>query len=634
MTTVAPHGSWESPISAALLAEDAISVAAPRCDGGDLYWTERRPAEGGRTVVVRRGRDGAAVDVVPAGFDARTRAHEYGGVPYVVAGGLLLATSFEDQRVYRFDDGAPVAVTPEPAIQAGDRYADLVFHGSEVIAVRERHGGAEVVNELIVFPVDGAAPPRVIASGHDFYASPRRSPDGRSLAWLTWDHPRMPWDGTDLWRADLAPDGTIGQPRHVAGGPDESIFQPEWSPDGLLHWASDESGWWNVCCEGEAVAPMEAEIGTPQWVFGLARYGFLDDGSIVAVVTDAGRDRIVTLADGAVREVDTPYDTIVHYLAIEGSTVWCVAGNATSPLGIVGVDVAGGEVDVARRNFELDIDSGFFSEPVAIEAPTSGGAVTHAFYYPPQNPRFSAPEGERPPLVVLSHGGPTSATHPNLDLEIQFLTTRGIGVVDVNYRGSSGYGRAYRRALEGQWGIVDTDDCIAAAQFLAETAHVDGARMAIAGGSAGGYTTLCALAFRDTFAAGVSYFGVADCGALADDTHKFESRYLDSLIGPYPERADLYRERSPLYHAEGIGCPVLLLQGADDEVVLPAQAEVMVAALEARGVPHAYLLFEGEGHGFRKAENIIASRNAELSFYGQVFGFEPAGNVPPLLLRT
>jgi dipeptidyl aminopeptidase/acylaminoacyl peptidase len=634
MPTVASYGSWESPISTTMLADEAIVAHAPVVDGDDLYWAERRPAEGGRTAVVRRGPGGAVEDVLPAGFNARTRIHEYGGVSYVVAGGVLLATDFADQRVYRLDGETPAAITPEPSIEAGDRYADVTFHGSNVIAVRERHDDGEPTNELVVFPLDGSTAPRVIATGHDFYSSLRRSPDGRSLAWLTWDHPRMPWDGSDLWVAALAGDGTLGALRHVAGGEQESIFQPEWSPSGALYWASDRTGWWNLYREGDPIAPMDAEIGTPQWVFGLARYGFLDDGRIVAVVTEAGRDRPVVIDDGAVRDVAFPHDTIVNYLAIAGSTVWTVAGDATTPLGIVGVDIESGEVQVARRNFDVEIEPGYFSDPIAIEAPTTGGAVTHGFFYPPKNPRFEGPEGELPPLIVMSHGGPTSATHASLDLEIQFWTSRGIGVVDVNYRGSTGYGRTYRQALEGQWGIVDTDDCIAAARYLADAGHVDPSRMAIVGGSAGGYTTLCALAFHDIFSAGVSYFGVADCAALAEDTHKFESRYLDSLIGSYPEQADLYRQRSPLYHPEGFSCPVLLLQGADDKVVPPAQAEVMVAALAERGIPHAYVLFEGEGHGFRKAENVIAARNAELSFYGQVFGFAPAGDVPFLELST
>ncbi len=632
MPTSAPYGTWKSPISAAMLAAETIAVSAPQVDGPDLYWAERRPAERGRTAIVRRRSDGTVEDAVPEGFNARTRVHEYGGVPYLAARGILLASEFADQRVYRLDGGAPRAITPEPAGAAEDRYADLVLHGSYVIAVRERHGGGEPVNELVSFPVDGSAAPRVIASGHDFYASPRCSPDGASLAWLTWDHPRMPWEGTELWVADLATDGTLRRPRLVAGGPRESVFQPEWSPAGELHWVSDATGWWNLYRDGTPVAPMEAEIGVPQWMFGMRSYAFLGDGRIVAAVTEDGRQRLVVIDGGALRQVTCSHDTVLPFLASSNRRVWTVAGDAATPLGIVGLDVDTGEATVARRNFAVALDDGYFSRPATIQAPTTGGAVTHAFYYAPQHPEYVGPDGERPPLLVISHGGPTAATHTDLSLQIQFWTTRGFGVVDVNYRGSAGYGRAYREALEGAWGIVDTDDCIAAARHLADRGMVDGGRMAIRGGSAGGYTTLCALAFHDVFAAGASYYGVADLASLAEHTHKFESRYLDSLVGPLPDAADVYAARSPLLHADGISCPVLLLQGADDEVVPPAQAEVMVAALAARGVPHAYLLFEGESHGFRRAENVVAALGTELAFYGQVLGFTPEGDVPELVL--
>ncbi len=628
---IAPYGSWESPISPAMLAEDAVSVASPQVVDEDVYWTERRPTEGGRTAIVRR-RKGRVEDVTPASFDARTRIHEYGGTSYLAEPGGVLAMEFDDQRVYRIVDGVATPLTPEPDIPAGDRYADLVRHGDLVLAVRERHGDtAEPRNELVVFPAAGGEV-SVIASGHDFYSSPRRSPDGARLAWLTWDHPRMPWEGTELWLADLRAGGTLGEATLVAGGPSESIFQPEWGPDGGLYWASDATGWWNLYRNGEPVAPIEAEIGAPQWVFGLARYEFLDDGRLVAVVTESGVQRLAVVEGGHYRFVATDHDTLVPYVAVEGRKVWLVAGDAATPLGVVGIDVDGGAADVVRRNHDVSIDAGYFSMPERIAAPSTGGATTHAFYYPPANPDFAAPDGELPPLIVMSHGGPTSATTTELKLAIQVWTSRGFGVVDVNYRGSTGYGRAYRAALEGQWGIVDTADCIAAARHLATTGRIDGSRMAIKGGSAGGYTTLCALAFHDVFAAGVSYFGVADLAALAEHTHKFESRYLDSMVGPYPEAADVYRARSPIHHAEGISCPVLVLQGSEDRVVPPAQAEVMVEALAARGIPHAYLLFEGEGHGFRRAENIIASVAAELSFYSQVFGFEPAGEVPRLEL--
>ncbi len=631
MVTVAPYGSWESPVSLEMLAEDTVVIAAPQVVDGDVYWTERRPAEGGRTAIVRRTEAGIE-EVTPPDFNARTRIHEYGGVPYLAGTDEVLAVRFEDQRIYRIAGGSAAPLTPEPVIDAGERFGDLVRHGDAIIAVRERHrSDGEPVNELVAVPASGGTP-AIITGGHDFYSSPRISPDGSQLAWLTWDHPRMPWDGTELWVARLDNEGTLATPQRVAGGPTESIFQPEWGPDGVLYWASDGSGWWNLVRDDAAIAPIEAEIGTAQWVFGMARYAVLDDGRIATVVTADGRQRIALVTGSQYHSIEFAHDTVAPYLAVDGTTLWCVAGDAATPMGLVGVDVDSGQVDVVRHNFTTSIDPAYFSMPEAIEAPTTGGGITHAFYYPPANPEFVAPEGELPPLIVMSHGGPTAATTTDLDLAIQFWTTRGFAVVDVNYRGSIGYGREYRAALEGQWGIVDTDDCIAAARHLADIEQVDARRMAIRGGSAGGYTTLCALAFHDVFAAGASYFGVADCAALAEHTHKFESRYLDSMIGPYPQAADLYRARSPLHHAEGISCPVLLLQGADDKVVLPEQAEVMVQALSRRGIPHAYILFAGEGHGFRKAENIIAANGAELSFYGQVFGFAPAGDVPRIAL--
>jgi dipeptidyl aminopeptidase/acylaminoacyl peptidase len=635
MTVTAPYGSWKSSITIPMLSQAGTPLREVVTEGGDLYWIESRATEAGRQVVVRHDRHGNVADAVPVGFNARTRVHEYGGGSYAVQDGVLIASNFEDQRVYRIDDGVAEPITPEPGIPAGDRYADFVFVGDRVICVRERHRyGDEPSNTLVSLPLDGSERPQTIAKGHDFYSSPRVNPDGTSLAWLAWDHPNMPWDGTELWRAALYPDGTISEPELVAGGPDESIYQPEWSPSGVLHYVSDRTGWWNlfrvVDGHSEALHLMEAEFGVPQWTFGSRRYGFVLDGGLIAIYTKDGVARVGLFDKGTLKQVHTPFDTFAASLATCGDDAYVIAGSGSQPMALLRIDIATDAVKVIKRSLQIDIDPALISQPDPIEFETTDGQVAHGFYYPPRNPGFVAPDGEKPPLLVISHGGPTSATTSDLDLGIQFWTSRGLAVVDVNYRGSTGYGRDYRNALRYQWGVVDLDDCINAACYLADAGHVDGDRMAIRGGSAGGYTTLCALAFSDVFAAGASYFGVGDLAALATDTHKFESRYLDSMVGPYPEAADVYQERSPLAHADGFSCPVILLQGLEDRVVAPAQAEEIVAALEAKGIPYAYLAFPGEGHGFRKSENIERSREAEFYFYSRVFDFDPADELEPV----
>jgi dipeptidyl aminopeptidase/acylaminoacyl peptidase len=616
-----------------MLTDAGIGLSEISADGADLYWVESRPAEAGRWVIVRRMPDGVVEDVSPAGFNSRTRAHEYGGGAYGVADGVVISSSFEDQRVYRLDGAEPQPITPEPQLPAGDRYADYAMHNDLVFCVREHHRpDAEAVNEIVAFPIDGSASPRVIAGGHDFYSSPSVSPDGGHLAWLSWDHPNMPWDGTELWSAALAPDGTLGEATRVAGGSDESVFQPEWSPDGRLHFVSDRTGWWNLYrSEGSpdvtSLYPMDAEFGSPQWQFGYRRYAFLSATQIAAVYEDDGISRLAVVENRTLSICDSDRDVIADTLAVASGRVWTVAASVTDPAAVVGIDPNTGEGKVVRSSHSLDLDRGYLSRPETITFPTTGGAIAHAFYYPPANADFVAAAGELPPLVVWSHGGPTGATKQGFTLGRQFWTSRGFALVDVNYRGSAGYGRDYRNALRGQWGIIDTDDCIAAARYLADQGLVDRQRMAIRGGSAGGYTTLCALTFHDEFATGASYFGVADIGALAEETHKFESRYMDSMIGPYPEAADRYRERSPVFHTDQLSKPMLILQGLDDEVVLPNQAEMMIEALDGKAIPYAYLAFEGEGHGFRRAENIERSAEAELLFYGWVFGFAPAGDM-------
>ncbi|MGH8905473.1 MAG: prolyl oligopeptidase family serine peptidase [Egibacteraceae bacterium] len=624
-----PYGAWPSPVTPEFVSGAALRLSQVVLGEDEVYWVEGRPAEGGRQVLMRAS--AARREVTPAGLNVRTLAHEYGGGDYAVHGRSAFCANFADQRLYRVDGGEARPITPEPALPRGDRYADLDLtpDGERIYCVRERHRpDGEPVNEVVVLPADGSAEPRVVASGRDFCSSPRVSPDGARLCWLVWDHPRMPWDGTELLEAPIRPDGTLGEPRLVAGGPSESIFQPSWSPDGALHYISDRTGWWNLYRDPAAdpLVRMQAEFGMPQWVFGMTMYGFLDGGRIACAVTDRGITRIGVIERSDLSWLDLPY-TAVRDLRARGGRIAVIAAGPADPAAVVVWE--GGTSEVLARSLSLDLDVSLMPSPEPITFSTSG-ARAHALYYPPRNPAIRAPEGERPPLLVASHGGPTGSFPVAVSLERVYWTSRGFGVVEVNYRGSTGYGRAYREALNGQWGIADVEDCIAAARFLAERGWVDPARIAVRGGSAGGYTTLCAVAFHDYFAAGVSHFGVADPAALVRDTHKFESRYLDGLIGPWPQAEAVYRERTPLLHADRIRCPVLLLQGLEDAVVPPAQAEQMVEALRASGVPHAYVPFAGEQHGFRRAETIAAALEAELSFYGQVFGFTPAGDVPRL----
>jgi dipeptidyl aminopeptidase/acylaminoacyl peptidase len=590
--------------------------------------------------------DAEPVEATPTGFNLRTMAHEYGGGAYCVRDGVVFCSSFEDQRLYRLDPGSePVPITPAVE-RRRHRYADGVVtaDGRLWIGVRERHPesgrSADVVNELVATLTDGSAEPTVIAGGRDFYASPRISPDGTKLAFLAWDLPWMPWDGCELHVAALGRDGALTDVAHVAGRDgEEAIWQPEWSPAGDLVFASDRNGWWNLerVRDGERriLHEAEAEFGYPAWVFGGRSYAFLGDGRIVCGYDRDGRTRFALLDvdSGRLEDLGLPYDAwrSTPYLVAEGSTVVFLAGSATIPNQLVRLDVSSGALHVLRTSSEAPVDPEYFSVPRAIEFPTEGGLTAHALFYPPTSPDFVAPEGELPPLIVMSHGGPTGNATAIFSLETQFWTTRGFGVVDVNYGGSSGYGRAYRERLNGQWGIVDLQDCVNAARYLVASGEADGERLLITGGSAGGYTTICALTFTDAFAAGTSYFGLADLEQFGEgETHKFELRYEHTLVGPYPERADLYRERSPIHFVDRISTPMLVLQGADDEVVPPAQAELIVSALRERGVPHAYLLFEEEGHGFRKAENIVRSLEAELSFYLQVLGLEPRDPLPKL----
>lgn len=655
MPRTAPYGTWASPVTLDRLVEDVVRLGSPVATPRHVYWTEARPAEGGRQVIVRNPIDGGnPEDVLPAGFNARTVVHEYGGRCVAVhhdarTGDTVFFSNFADQRLYRIRAGnAPEPITPEPPFPRALRYAAPVLTGDGryLIAVRERHGepdvASTVVNDVVVLDTDRPGVPAVLLEGHDFYSHLGLSPDGRRLCWVSWDHPNMPWDGTELWEAELDLGAArIASPRRVAGGPSESVTQPQYAPDGTLHFVSDRTGWWNLYASSpdgpdRPVAPMEAELARPDWVFGVSSYALLGDGSILAAWSQGGLDHLGLLQSGA--DAFEAWDTGFTYVGqlcggADGASAVAVVGSASVPPSVVRIlpaSTGGPEVRVLRRSRTNVVEPAYLSLPESVDFPSEGGEVAHALYYPPTNPDFDAPPGELPPLIVDIHGGPTGAAVAQLDYTIQFWTSRGFAVVDVNYRGSTGYGRSYRRRLLHNWGVVDLEDCVNAARHLAAIGRADGGRLLIHGGSAGGYTTLCAAAFTEVFAAGASYFGVADAGALAAETHKFESRYLDGLVGPWPETAELYRERSPAFHTEGLRTPLIIFQGLEDKVVTPDQAETIVAALRDHHVPHAYLAYEGEQHGFRKAENIRRTAEAELYFYGRVLGFAPADELEPV----
>ena len=619
-----------------------IGLSQPRLDGEDIYWIEMRPSERGRQVIVRRSADGATTDINPAEFNARTRVHEYGGGDYVVHDGAVYLSNFADQQIYRQTAGsAPERITTE-CDDDRLRYADAVVDDTRgrLICVREDHRQAdrEAQNTIAAISLDGDTE-SVLVAGNDFYSSPRVSPDGSRLAWLCWNHPNMPWDGCELWVGEIAADGSIHNHKLIAGGARESIFQPEWSPDGILYFVSDRTGWWNIyrAATGgvECLHEMNAEFALPQWVFGLSTYAFASAEIIVCAFVEKGIWELGTIHTRTRQfdRIDTPFTEISFLQAAPGRAVFRAA-SPSAPMSIVEMDLTSHETKALRRATKFDIDPNYISEPQPVEFPTENGLTAHGFYYAPRNQDFAGPPNEKPLLLVKSHGGPTSATFAALLLSIQYWTSRGIAVLDVNYGGSTGYGREYRERLNGNWGIVDVDDCVNGAKFLAARGDADADRSMIDGGSAGGYTTLCALTLRDYFKAGASYFGVSDLEALELDTHKFESRYSDGLVGPYPERKDLYFARSPINFTDRLSCPLIFFQGLEDKVVPPNQAEMMVDALRKKGLPVAYVAFEGEQHGFRRAENIKRSLDGELYFYSRVFGFDLAEPVEPVLIEN
>jgi dipeptidyl aminopeptidase/acylaminoacyl peptidase len=685
---VAPYGSWASPLTAPRVTAGALRFGEIVLDGDDVYWVEGRASEGGRNVIVRRTPDGSIADVTPPGFNARSRVHEYGGAAVAVHRGDVYFSNYGDQRLYR----QPAGGVPVPLTVEGYYFADTRMdeRRRRLVSVREDHCRPDVepAAAIVAIPVpdarDGASGPSpgpgiVLVSGADFYSRPIVSPGGSRLAWLQWNHPNMPWDGTELWVADLTAEGATARKERIAGGVNESIFQPEWSPDGVLYFVSDRTGWWNLYRQGpdgiDAIHPMAAEFGKPQWTFSMVTYAFAGARRIAATYVREGRWHLAFIETDPIRWEPVPISLdVLESIRADGRALYFIGGSPTSAPVIARLTIASLELDVLRHSTAEPIDPAwisvaepvtFISAPHALPAPPALPAPAplaplaplapafappssepglrrgklparpvHAFLYPPHNPHCTAPPGQRPPLLVLSHGGPTSATGTALDPAIQFWTSRGFAVLDVNYSGSTGYGRDYRDRLDGQWGVVDVEDVVAGARAMVAAGKADPERLAIRGGSAGGYTTLAALTFHDLFKAGASYYGISNLEVLARDTHKFESRYMDSLVGPYPTEKDVYVARSPIHHVERLSSALILFQGLEDKVVPPNQSEMMADAVRRKGLPVAYVAYEGEQHGFRRAENIVRSLEAELYFYGKVFGFEPADSIEPVAIEN
>ncbi|MGI2328388.1 S9 family peptidase [Planococcus sp. YIM B11945] len=632
----APYGSWKSPITGDLISQDIRPIEIASFSGRDIYWTEELPAEDGRTTVMKKSSDGSLQEVTPAPYNVRTRVHEYGGAPFAVHQSELYFSNYEDNLLYRLHE--PDSIQPITS-DSNHRYADGAVDElrSRLYWIREDHTKSAISAEtaIVAMDLDGSNE-KIIISGNDFYSNPRISPDSKQLAFLTWNHPNMPWDETELWVADLNQDGSVSNAKQIAGGPNESIIQPVWSPDGTLYFLSDRTNWWNLMRlsgnEVEAVCPMDVEFGSPSWMFGNSDFDFVDERIIIAAYTENGIQHLtkIDVENGTSSPVETRF-TSFSSIHSNGEAVLFIASSPTEFPRIVWMGVQGDQEEEIRVSSDLVVDEDYLSLPEAVEFPTEGSQTAHAFYYRPKNPDYKAASDEKPPLVVHVHGGPTSALKAALDLaSTQYWTSRGFAIIDVNYGGSTGFGREYRERLRGNWGIVDVQDCANAVRFLIDQGEVDSSRIAIAGGSAGGYTTLASLVFTDLYNAGASYFGLSELESFVAETHKFEARYLDSLLGPYPEAKNVYFERSPIHFTDQLSCPVIFLHGLEDKVVPPNQAEVMADALRSNGLPVAFLTFEGEGHGFRMEKNIKCSIEAELYFYAKVFGFPLGDSIEPI----
>ena len=630
------YGSWVSPITSNLIVSETIRLGQVVLDNESIYWTEGRPKEDGRNVIVRCTAEGERTDVTPETFNIRSRVHEYGGGAFTVVNKTIYFSNYLDNQIYQQETGAlPVAITSG----SNRRYADFVIDEKQnrLICVVEDHSNInqnEPKNSLMSLNLaDGKI--QDIAFGNDFYASPCLSRDGSHLAWLTWNHPNMPWENTELWVGTLNEDGTIDQPKQIAGGHNESIFQPKWSPDHKLYYVSDRNGWWNLYYlqngKTKPLFNMEAEFGLPQWVFGMSTYGFASAEKLICTYTQNGVWYLANVQTDTqkLEKIKTDY-TSIESVQVNAQIAVFIGGSPSQFPSVVKLDLNTQFPYIIRSSCNIELQPEYLSTSQTIKFPTANGLRSYAFFYPPKNDCQIAPKSELPPLIVISHGGPTSATSNTLNLNLQYWTSRGFAVLDVNYGGSTGYGRTYRERLNNQWGIVDVEDCINGAKFLVDQRQVDSNRIAIKGGSAGGYTTLCALTYHDFFKAGISYYGIGNLETLVTDTHKFESRYLDGLIGKYPEKMEVYRDRSPIHATDLLNCPIIIFQGLDDKVVPPNQAEAMVRALKSKNIPVAYVPFDGEGHGFRKSKNIKRALDAELFFYGSVFGFKPADSLVPV----
>jgi len=637
--TVAPHGSWESPITTEFITQKSIGLVESCIDGEDIYWSELRPLEQGRYVIMRRTSDGGITECTPPEYSARTKVHEYGGGAFTVHKGVIYFCNFKDQRLYRqMPNNKPEPLTPTE----GYRYADLQVDEkhNRIICVREDHTGeGEAVNTIVSVNLNSNDNGTILVQGNNFYSNARLSPDGNKLAWLTWNHPNMPWDGTELWMADVMEDGSLQNSELVTGSASDSIFQPEWSPNGILYFVAEYTGWWNlyrwVNGMAETLHPMEAEFGKPQWVFGISTYAFISADKIICVYAQGGLSHLAALELNTKQftSIQMPYTDIVDILAGNGFVTF-FAGSSTLPATLLKMNTETLRLEIIKQTLDTTVDNGYLSQAKPVSFPTTNNQIAHAIYYAPQSKDYIAPENEKPPLIVFTHGGPTSAVTTTLKYGIQYWTSRGFAVVDVNYGGSTGYGREYRQRLNSSWGIVDVDDCCNAALYLVKEGLADPNRLAIRGGSAGGYTTLACLAFKDVFKAGASLFGLSELEIFVKDTHKFESRYLYSLIGPYPERKDLYYERSPINYIQNFNCPLILFQGDEDKIVPPNQSQLMFEAVRAREIPVAYVLFEGEQHGFRKSESIKRALEGELYFYSKIFKFDPADELEPVQIEN
>jgi dipeptidyl aminopeptidase/acylaminoacyl peptidase len=635
---LAPFGSWKSPITADSIVADSIGLSSIVLDGTDIYWLESRPQEAGRSVIVRRTADGTISDITPPEYNVRTRVHEYGGAAYTVVDGTIYFSNNSDNCLYIQNlDGENPQQVRQLTHDKTKRYADLTIdpHRHRLICVQEEHDSSDLepLNTIVSIDLTKTNDMYVLAGGCDFYAAPRLSPDGSKLAWLSWNHPNLPWDGTNLQIANVI-NGFLSAPTLIAGGANEAIFQPQWSSDNSLYFVSDRTGWGNLYCwhnqTVKSVCELDAEFSLPQWVFGMSTYAFVGKHRIVCTYSQSGvwKLALINTLSGHFTHLNVPY-TDISSVRAAGNLLVCCGASATQTNQVISIDLVTELRQTLQRSNQLNIDPSYLSVPQSIEFPTTEGTA-YAFYYPPTNPDYQPLLGEKPPLLVKSHGGPTAATSNQLSYKTQYWTSRGFAVVDVNYGGSTGYGKAYQHRLDGKWGIVDVDDCTNAAQYLVKQGLADPKRLAISGGSAGGYTTLAALTFGDTFKAGASYYGVSDLAALAKDTHKFESRYLDRLVAPYPAKAQIYQDRSPLYFTHQLSCPIAFFQGLEDKVVPPNQAEMMVDALKAKGIPVAYVTFPTEQHGFRQAENIKRALTGEFYFYARVFGFQPGDEIEPI----